>query len=290
LILKWRLIVENVIFMKEIRKVFKDKVVLNNITFNVRKNEIFGLLGPSGSGKTTTIKILTSQIMPTSGQASILNNDVYSFDRSILSRVGILSDNSGVYERLTVWDNLKLFADICGADKKSIEDILERVGLGNDKRTTVKKLSKGMKQRLILARSIINKPELLFLDEPTSSLDPSISNEIHNLLKEINSEGTTIFLTTHDMVEADKLCDRIAFLNNGTIVEVDSPENLKLKYAKPVIQVKLKCQDNKIFLSKNAENAEKIRLWIATDELESIHSYEPSIEEIFLKVTGRKLK
>ncbi|SMC20022.1 ABC-2 type transport system ATP-binding protein [Clostridium acidisoli DSM 12555] len=281
---------ENVIFMKEIRKVFKDKVVLNNITFNVRKNEIFGLLGPSGSGKTTTIKILTSQIMPTSGKASILNNDVYSFDRSILSRVGILSDNSGVYERLTVWDNLKLFADICGADKKSIEDILERVGLGNDKRTTVKKLSKGMKQRLILARSIINKPELLFLDEPTSSLDPFISNEIHNLLKEINSEGTTIFLTTHDMVEADKLCDCIAFLNNGTIVEVDSPENLKLKYAKPVIQVKLKCQDNKIFLSKNAENAEKIRLWIATDELESIHSYEPSIEEIFLKVTGRKLK
>lgn len=281
---------ENVIFMKEIRKVFKDKVVLNNITFNVRKNEIFGLLGPSGSGKTTTIKILTSQIMPTSGQASTLNNDVYSFDRSILSRVGILSDNSGVYERLTVWDNLKLFADICGADKKSIEDILERVGLGDDKRTAVKKLSKGMKQRLILARSIINKPELLFLDEPTSSLDPSISNEIHNLLKEINSEGTTIFLTTHDMVEADKLCDRIAFLNNGTIVEVDSPENLKLKYAKPVIQVKLKCQDNKIFLSKNAENAEKIRSWIATDELESIHSYEPSIEEIFLKVTGRKLK
>lgn len=281
---------ENVIFMKEIRKVFKDKVVLNNITFNVRKNEIFGLLGPSGSGKTTTIKILTSQIMPTSGEASILNNDVYSFDRSILSRVGILSDNSGVYERLTVWDNLKLFADICGADKKSIEDILERVGLGDDKRTAVKKLSKGMKQRLILARSIINKPELLFLDEPTSSLDPSISNEIHNLLKEINSEGTTIFLTTHDMVEADKLCDRIAFLNNGTIVEVDSPENLKLKYAKPVIQVKLKCQDNKIFLSKNAENAEKIRSWIATDELESIHSYEPSIEEIFLKVTGRKLK
>lgn len=281
---------ENVIFMKEIRKVFKDKVVLNNITFNVRKNEIFGLLGPSGSGKTTTIKILTSQIMPTSGEASILNNDVYSFDRSILSRVGILSDNSGVYERLTVWDNLKLFADICGAHKKSIEDILERVGLGDDKTTAVKKLSKGMKQRLILARSIINKPELLFLDEPTSSLDPSISNEIHNLLKEINSEGTTIFLTTHDMVEADKLCDRIAFLNNGTIVEVDSPENLKLKYAKPVIQVKLKCQDNKIFLSKNAENAEKIRSWIATDELESIHSYEPSIEEIFLKATGRKLK
>jgi ABC-2 type transport system ATP-binding protein len=280
---------EDVIFMKEIKKTFKDKVVLNNLTFEVRKNEIFGLLGASGSGKTTTIKILTSQIMPTSGQACILNNDVYSFDRSILSRVGILSDNSGIYERLTVWDNLKLFADICGADKKSIEDILDRVGLSDNKRTVAKKLSKGMKQRLVLARSIINKPELLFLDEPTSSLDPSISSEIHKLLKEINSEGTTIFLTTHDMVEADKLCDRIAFLNNGTIVEIDSPENLKLKYAKPVIEVKLKNRDDKIFLSKNAENAEKIRSWIATDALDSIHSYEPSIEEIFLKVTGRNL-
>ncbi len=280
---------ENIIFMKEIKKTFKDKVVLNHLTFQVKKNEIFGLLGPSGSGKTTTIKILTSQIMPTSGEAFILNNDVYSFDRRILSRFGILSDNSGIYERLTVWDNLKLFADICGADKKSIGDLLDRVGLSDDKRTVAKKLSKGMKQRLILARSIINKPELLFLDEPTSSLDPSISSEIHKLLKEINSEGTTIFLTTHDMVEADKLCDRIGFLNNGNITQIDSPENLKLKYAKPVIEVKLKGQDNKIFLSKNAENAEKIRSWIASDALDSIHSCEPSIEEIFLKVTGRKL-
>ncbi len=281
---------ENIIIMKEVKKIFKDKEVLNNISFEVKKNEIFGLLGPSGAGKTTTIKILTSQIIPTSGQAIVLDNDVYSFDRRILSRVGILSDNSGVYERLTVWDNLKLFGDICGADKKFMEDILERVGLGNDKRTIIKKLSKGMKQRLLLARAIINKPELLFLDEPTSSLDPSIANEIHKLLKEINSQGTTIFLTTHDMVEADKLCDRIAFLNNGTIVEIDSPENLKLKYSKPVIQIRLRGYDKRISLIKNAENAEKIKSWILSDELEAIHSYEPSIEDIFLKVTGRKLK
>lgn len=280
---------ENIISMKEIKKVFKDKEVLNNLSFEVKKSEIFGLLGPSGAGKTTTIKILTSQILPTSGQATVLDNDVYSFDRKVLSRVGILSDNSGVYERLTVWDNLKLFADICGAGRKEMDELLERVGLERDKRTIVKKLSKGMKQRLILARAMINKPELLFLDEPTSSLDPSISNEIHKLLKEINSEGTTIFLTTHDMVEADKLCDRIAFLNNGTIVELDSPENLKLKYSKPVIQIKLQSRVNKITLSKNAENAEKIKAWIESDQLESIHSYEPSIEEIFLKVTGRNL-
>ncbi|URZ03627.1 ABC transporter ATP-binding protein [Clostridium felsineum] len=280
---------ENIIVMKDIKKIYKDKEVLNNLNFEVKRNEIFGLLGPSGAGKTTTIKILTSQIIPTSGKAVVLGQDIYSFNRSILSRVRILSDNSGVYERLTVWDNLKLFADICGAKKEAIEELLDRVGLGNDKRTIIKKLSKGMKQRLVLARSIINKPELLFLDEPTSSLDPSISNEIHKLLKEINSEGTTIFLTTHDMAEADKLCDRIAFLNDGAIVELDSPENLKLKYSKPVIQIKLKNSDRKITLSKSPESAEKIKLWLQSEQLESIHSYEPSIEEIFLKVTGRKL-
>jgi ABC-2 type transport system ATP-binding protein len=275
--------------MKNIKKCFKNKIVLNGLTFDVRKNEIFGLLGPSGAGKTTTIKILTSQILPTSGDAEILDTNVYSFNRNILNRVGILTDNSGVYERLTVWDNLKLFTDIAGTDKTNIDIMLKRVGLLDNKKTVVKKLSKGMKQRLILSRALINDPELLFLDEPTSSLDPALSAEIHKLLKELNIQGTTIFLTTHDMLEADKLCDRIGFLNEGKIVELDTPENLKLKYAKRVITVKLKGRSEKISVGINAESAEKIRSWIATEALESIHSYEPTIEEIFLKVTGRDL-
>lgn len=277
------------ISMKNIKKRFKNKVILDGLTFHVNKNEIFGLLGPSGAGKTTTIKILTSQILPTSGEAEVLDTDVYSFNRNILNRVGILTDNSGVYERLTVWDNLKLFTDIAGTDKSNIDIVLKRVRLLDNKKTVVKKLSKGMKQRLILSRALINNPELLFLDEPTSSLDPAISAEIHKLLKELNRQGTTIFLTTHDMVEADKLCDRIGFLNEGKIVELDTPENLKLKYAKKVITVKLKGRSDKISVGMNAESAEKIRSWIATESLESIHSYEPTIEEIFLKVTGRDL-
>jgi ABC-2 type transport system ATP-binding protein len=280
---------DTILSMKNIKKCFKNKIVLNGLTFDVRKNEIFGLLGPSGAGKTTTIKILTSQILPTSGDAEILDTNVYSFNRNILNRVGILTDNSGVYERLTVWDNLKLFTDIAGTDKTNIDIMLKRVGLLDNKKTVVKKLSKGMKQRLILSRALINDPELLFLDEPTSSLDPALSAEIHKLLKELNIQGTTIFLTTHDMLEADKLCDRIGFLNEGKIVELDTPENLKLKYAKRVITVKLKGRSEKISVGINAESAEKIRSWIATEALESIHSYEPTIEEIFLKVTGRDL-
>lgn len=280
---------DTILSMKNIKKCFKNKIVLNGLTFDVRKNEIFGLLGPSGAGKTTTIKILTSQILPTSGDSEVLDTNVYSFNRNILNRVGILTDNSGVYERLTVWDNLKLFTDIAGTDKTNIDIMLKRVGLLDNKKTVVKKLSKGMKQRLILSRALINDPELLFLDEPTSSLDPALSAEIHKLLKELNIQGTTIFLTTHDMVEADKLCDRIGFLNEGKIVELDTPENLKLKYAKRVITVKLKGRSEKISVGINAESAEKIRSWIATEALESIHSYEPTIEEIFLKVTGRDL-
>lgn len=280
---------DSILSMKNIKKCFKNKVVLNGLTFHVNKNEIFGLLGPSGAGKTTTIKILTSQILPTSGEAEVLDTTVYSFNRNILNRVGILTDNSGVYERLTVWDNLKLFTDIAGTDKSNIDIALKRVGLLDNKKTVVKKLSKGMKQRLILSRALINNPELLFLDEPTSSLDPAISAEIHKLLKELNRQGTTIFLTTHDMVEADKLCDRICFLNEGKIVGLDTPENLKLKYAKKVITVKLKGRSEKISVGMNAESAERIRSWIATESLESIHSYEPTIEEIFLKVTGRDL-
>ncbi|WP_010236076.1 ABC transporter ATP-binding protein [Clostridium arbusti] len=280
---------DTILSMKNIKKCFKNKIVLNGLTFDVRKNEIFGLLGPSGAGKTTTIKILTSQILPTSGDSEVLDTNVYSFNRNILNRVGILTDNSGVYERLTVWDNLKLFTDIAVTDKTNIDIMLKRVGLLDNKKTVVKKLSKGMKQRLILSRALINDPELLFLDEPTSSLDPALSAEIHKLLKELNIQGTTIFLTTHDMVEADKLCDRIGFLNEGKIVELDTPENLKLKYAKRVITVKLKGRSEKISVGINAESAEKIRSWIATEALESIHSYEPTIEEIFLKVTGRDL-
>ena len=240
-------------------------------------------------GKTTTIKILTSQLLPSLGEAKIFNLDTYSLDKSIYEKIGVLTDTSGMYERLSVWENLQLYAGIYDLNNQVIDEVLESVGLINDKKTTVKKLSRGMKQRLILARAVINKPELLFLDEPTSSLDPGTAAEVHKYLKKLNKEGTTIFLTTHNMEEADKLCDRVAFLNDGKISELGSPESLKLKYAESKIEVKLRGEKEKLVVENNEVGGEKINEWMTSGKVQTIHSKEPSLEKIFLRVTGREL-
>ncbi|GAA0179993.1 ABC transporter ATP-binding protein [Clostridium sediminicola] len=280
---------ENIIEMKNVSKQFKDKDALKRINFTVKKGEVFGFLGPSGAGKTTTIKILTSQLIPSSGEAKILNNDISSIKRDVFREIGVLSDNSGLYERLSVEENLMLFAKIYGVDKKRVYEILERVNLFEDKKKEAKKLSKGMKQRLMLARTLIHKPKILFLDEPTSALDPGTAKEIHKLLKGLNEEGTTIFLTTHKMEEADKLCDRVAFLNDGEIVEIDTPENLKLNYSENIIEVKLKPNREKVLVKNDKEGADKIKNWMLNNKLLTIHSKEPNLEEIFLSLTGRGL-
>lgn len=280
---------DNVIVMKNITKNFKDKKALRGLSFEIKPGEIFGFLGPSGAGKTTTIKMLTSQLLPSSGEGKVLNEDIYSLNRNIFKHIGVLTDTSGIYERLSVYENLQLFAKIYDIDEKYIDEVLEKVSLLKDKKTKAKKLSKGMKQRLLLARAVLNKPSLLFLDEPTSSLDPGTSNEIHKLLKELNKSGTTIFLTTHNMEEADKLCHRVAFLNEGTIVEMNDPIKLKQKYAEDCIEVRLKGIDDLLTIKNDETGGEKINGWMQSGQLLSIHSKEPNLEEIFLKLTGREL-
>lgn len=280
---------DNIIEIKNITKDFKNKKALCGISFQVHQGEIFGFLGPSGAGKTTTIKILTSQLLPSSGEGKVFDKDIYSLDKSIFKHIGILTDTSSIYERLSIKENLQLFSKIYDINEDYIDEILEKVHLTNDKDVKAKKLSKGMRQRLMLARAIINKPSLLFLDEPTSSLDPRTCNEIHRLLKELNKEGTTIFLTTHNMEEADKLCDRVAFLSEGKIVELDTPFNFKQKYTDNTIEVKLKESSNLITINNDAAAGERISNWMKNGELLCIHSKEPNLEEIFLKLTGRKL-
>lgn len=280
---------ETIISMKNIRKDFKSNRALRDLTFDVKEGEIFGFLGPSGAGKTTTIKILTSQLIPTSGEAKVFGKEVYANKKDIFKNIGILSDNSGVYDRLSVWDNLMLYAKINGVTKESVKEILEKVDMSDSIKKEVKKLSKGMKQRLMVARAVLHKPKLLFLDEPTSSLDPGTTLEIHKLLRKLNEEGTTIFLTTHNMMEADKLCDRVAFLNNGEIVDIGSPERLKLKYTTDDIKVILKGDNKKIMLKNDGESGLKIKTWMENGQLASIQSMEPSLEQIFLSLTGREL-
>ncbi|AGX42021.1 ABC transporter ATP-binding protein [Clostridium saccharobutylicum] len=280
---------QNIAFMKNVTKEFQGNKVLKNLTFSIEKGEIFGFLGPSGAGKTTIIKLLTSQLVADSGEIKVFGKDVNEHKKDVFKYFGILSDNSGVYDRLSVLDNLMLFAEINGVPKNNVLEILEKIGLSEAIKKEAKKLSKGMKQRLMIARAVIHRPKLLFLDEPTSSLDPGSTLEIHKLLRKLNEEGTTIFLTTHNMEEADKLCDRIAFLNFGEIVDIGSPQTLKLKYVNDDIKVILKGSDKEILLKNNIEGAQKIKDWMEQGRLLTIHSMEPSLEKIFLKITGREL-
>jgi ABC-2 type transport system ATP-binding protein len=277
----------NSIRINQVSKAFGQKEVLKQITFTIPSGEIFGLLGPSGAGKTTLIKILTGQLSY-SGLAEILEKSCAKLDRSIYTDIGMVLDNCGIYERLSCYDNLLLFARIHSICKADVISILNRVGL-KDIKVSAGKLSKGMKQRLVLARALLHKPKILFLDEPTSGLDPSTSAEIHRLLLELKENGTTIFLTTHNMEEAYKLCDHIALLNEGNIVEYGVPEEICRKYNKQNI-ITILSRDGKTVTFENAPGStEKIAAYFENDNVESIHSSEPNLETVFMTLTGKEL-
>jgi len=281
---------ETIIDVNGLMKSFGNKTALKNIQFTINKGDIFGFLGPSGSGKTTTVKILTSQILPTSGNVRVFDKVLTSAnDSKHMSRIGILTDNSTLYERLTIYDNLELFCKLYDVPTRRIDEVLEAVNLSSDRKTVVKTLSKGMKQRVTLARAILHKPELLFLDEPTSALDPVNVRQIHEVLRELNREGTTIFLTTHDMEEAETLCNRVAFIHDGKISALDTPENLRLQYANNTITCLLKDQ-GKVIVQQDQEGARRIHDYMQSGKLLSIHSNEPTLGDIFVQITGGKLQ
>jgi ABC-2 type transport system ATP-binding protein len=193
-----------------------------------------------------------------------------------------------MYERLTVYENLVLFCRLYGVPDQRVETVLEAVNLADDKHTLVGKLSKGMKQRVTLARTILHEPDILFLDEPTSALDPVNSGRIQETLREMNRRGTTIFLTTHNMQEAEALCHRVAFLNNGEISALDTPQALRLQYGDRTITVTTR-QGNQV-VDQNEAGADYVRELMRSGDLLAIHSNEPSLGDIFVKLTGRGLE
>lgn len=284
---------EMIIQIKNLQKYFGEKEVLKDVNITLSRGEILGLLGPSGAGKTTLIKILTGQLDFDSGMVEVLGLDLSKYHKELYSNIGMVFDDSGVYERLSCYDNLKLFAAIHRVRTERIYEVLDQVGLSDARKVPVQKLSKGMKQRLILARAILPKPELLFLDEPTSGLDPATARQIHNLLLKLKDNKTTILLTTHNMEEATKLCDTVALLNEGRIVETGVPEELCRKYnTKKNVTILLKSGEE-ILVSSRSENAQQSAQQIAQlflqDEVETIHSSEPNLEGVFMELTGRGL-
>lgn len=280
---------KDTIEVKGMRKVFGENTAIKHVSFHVKQGEIFGLLGPSGSGKTTTVKILTGELTQTAGDVRVLGMGSAKFGTSdFKSRIGILSDNSSLYERLTVYDNLKLFCKLYNAPLKQIEVILREVNLQDEGSKTVSKLSKGMKQRVLLAKALIHKPELVFLDEPTSALDPGNMAHIHRGLLKLNEAGTTVFLTTHNMEEATELCDRVAFLHNGKLQELDNPSALRYKYSTHAFHVETFAGKQLVF-KNGPEKADQIRKLIVSGQVKAMHTDHPTLGQIFLKVTGKEL-
>jgi ABC-2 type transport system ATP-binding protein len=279
----------DVIQVERIRKKFGNKNALEDVSFSIPKGEIFGFLGPSGSGKTTLIKILTAQLNATDGQASIFNQPAEMMQQSAQKlRFGILTDNSGLYERLTIEENLELYRKLYDLPKFSIDKVLQFVNLSGERKKKVSRLSKGMRQRVMLASAIIHEPELLFLDEPTSALDPVNSAHIYKGLRYLNDKGTTIFLTTHDMAEAELLCHRVAILYRGQIQATGSPRELKKQHRENFVSVEL-INGEAYELPIDEGTADQIRDWMKRGFIDRIETKEPSLGDIFIKMTGSEL-
>ena len=281
---------KNMILVKNLRQEFSKKAVLKNIHLEINKGEIFGLLGPSGAGKTTLIKILTGQLKPTSGEVMVLEKSSMKLSGEDYQNIGIMMDNFGLYERLSCYDNLKFFCMINGNPLERIEEVLKKVGLENAKKTLVSNLSKGMRSRMVLARAILSEPQILFLDEPTSGLDPKTQEEIHSLILEEKERGTTIFLTTHNMAEAEKLCDNIALLNEGEIVEYGNPKEVCRKYNHQKMLMLHLYNGEDIVLKHEPSAILELKRYLENGELETIHSTEPNLETVFMELTGRKFE
>jgi ABC-2 type transport system ATP-binding protein len=200
---------------------------VDGITFTVDTGEIFGFLGPNGAGKTTTIKVLTGQLRPTSGTAEVAGCDVVDERQRLKPRIGVVFEYQNLYERLSARDNLVFAARLYGVPKGRVDQVLAQVGLTDRARDRIKEYSNGMKQRLLIARALLHEPEVLFLDEPTRGLDPNVARDIRSIIANLARRGVTIFLTTHYMEEADQLSDRVAIIDRGRIVALNTPEQLK---------------------------------------------------------------
>jgi len=276
--------VEYIIETRLLQMSFQHHMVLKGIDLTINQGEIFGLIGPSGVGKTTLINILTGQLLPTSGEVFVFGRDTKQLGDTEYSQMGMVFDVPGLFERLSCEQNLSIFADIYGIDKKRISHVLEKVNLAASAKTKVSRLSKGMRQRLIIARAILHSPKLLFLDEPTSGLDPLNTSDIHKLILSLKESGTTIFLTTHKMDEAMSLCDRVALLSEGVLIENDAPDEICRKYnLENSLHILLK-NGERVILPNIADSQETISEYMKNEQIVSIHSSEPNLEDVFLSV------
>ncbi len=270
-------------------KSYGSQEVVKGISFTVETGEIFGFLGPNGAGKTTSIRMMIGEIPHSKGQIEILGKTVPEARSEIKRLIGVVPDYQNLYDRLSVRHNLDFFAALNSVPSSRIDTVLEEVFLSEHQHKACKDLSRGLRQRALIARGLLHSPALFFLDEPTSALDPHSAKMIRDLVIKLRNNGTTVFLTTHYMEEADSLCDRLAIMNRGTIVACGRPEKLKKQFGRRSAKVE--------FLRNNQKEASEFSLddeagrnslaeLLKTTQIIKLHTQEATLEEVFMRVTG----
>jgi fluoroquinolone transport system ATP-binding protein len=265
---------------------------LKDVSFEVKPGEIFGFLGPSGAGKSTAQKVLTGQLTGYKGNVTVMDRDVSSWKPEYYEKIGVSFELPNHYQKLTALENLNFFRSMYGGETEDPMALLKQVGLDQDANVRVAQFSKGMKVRLGFVRALLNKPDLLFLDEPTTGLDPVNGRIIKDIISAKRAEGKTIFLTTHNMMLADQICDRVGFIVDGELKLIDSPRELKIRSGKRTVRVEFNenshVASREFTLKDLANNAEFLEI-LRSKNVQTIHTEEASLEEIFIKVTGRAL-
>ena len=272
---------------------YGDVKAVADVSFSVAQGEVLGFLGPNGAGKSTTIKLLTGQMRPQSGAIAILGMDVAKDRDAIQGRIGVCFEEKNLYLNLSANENLRFFARLFGIRDFDPTPLLQRVGLADRAGDRVKGFSKGMQQRLMVARCLINAPDILFLDEPTDGLDPVSSQAIRRVIEEEAARGAAILLTTHDMDEADKLSDRVAFINDGTIAALDTPENLKLAHGQRAVRVRTRENGEvreQVVPLDASDTGDQLKEVVGAAGLLTIHTEEATLEAVFITLTGRGLQ
>lgn len=284
---------EELILAESIAFSYSETPAVDHVSFHVGRGEVLGFLGPNGAGKTTTVRMLIGLLKPQEGKITILGRDIVKHKEEIQSRIGVCFEEKNLYDDASAVENLRFFGSLFGLRKVDTASLLERVGLPLERKDRVSNYSKGMKQRLMIARALVNQPDILFLDEPTDGLDPVSSEAIRKVILEEKDRGAAVFLTTHDMMEADKLSDRVAFINEGRIAALDTPDNLKHQFGRRVLKVRYH-EDGELREEELPLEAEgtgrRIQEVLASYSVLDMHTEEATLEDIFIRLTGRKLE
>lgn len=279
---------ESAVEISNFNKSYDSFEAVKDLNISVKEGSVFGLLGPNGAGKTTTIKAMTGRVSFDRGEIKILGLDIKENLKEVHQRIGVVSESQNLYDNLTVFENIDFFRQLYNVDKGKTSEIIATLSLDFKRNEKVSKLSKGLKQRVLLARSILHTPKLLFLDEPTSGIDPASALEVHRFIREMQNLGTTIFLTSHDMDEVDSLCDDVAILNRGQIVATGTPKSLKKEFGRSEIEI---CyigdegdEVREVFSMEEQNVFSKLGMIHSSKQILSIHSKEASLKDVFLSV------